>query len=56
MRYLKKYGMMDFDAVDAEGSEFTIPVIEVISNELAVHDIDFSDSDLRHVSDVCVAL
>lgn len=56
MRYLMKYGMMDFDAVDAEGSEFTIPVIEVISNELAVDDIDFSDADLRHVYEVCVAL
>ena len=56
MRYLMKYGMMDFDAVDAEGSEFTNPVIEVISNELAVDDIDFSDADLRNVHEVCVAL
>lgn len=56
MRYLMKYGMMDFDAVDADGEEFKIPVIEVISNELDVDDIKFSDADLGHVYDVCMAL
>lgn len=56
MRYLMKYGMMDFNAVDADGNEFAIPVIDVISNELAIDDIDFSDAELRHAYEACVAL
>lgn len=56
MRYLMKYGMMDFNAVDADGNEFAIPVVEVISNELAVDDINFSDEDLKHVYEMCLTL
>lgn len=56
IRYLMKYGMMDFNAVDADGNEFVIPVIDVISNELAVDDIRFSDTELAHVYDTCITL
>lgn len=56
IRYLMKYGMMDFNAVDADGNEFVIPVIDVISNELAVDDIRFSDTELAHVYDTCISL
>lgn len=56
IRYLMKYGMMDFNAVDADGNEFIIPVIDVISNELAVDDIHFSDAELAHIYDTCIAL
>ncbi len=56
MRYLMKYGMMDFNAVDADGNEFAIPVIEVISNEMAVDEIRFSDQGLEHAYDVCLTL
>lgn len=56
IRYLMKYGMMDFNAVDADGNEFVIPVIDVISNELAVDDIRFSDTELAHVYDTCMSL